>query len=303
MIKITINIALLLICIATISNANEFNLRDFKYDASTVYSIKLTNGDLITGLITEIFDDGEGYSLRIKTELGNAVIFDNQIYDIYIKSREYKHAHRVFLMPTAEPIGKDYFIGSYELVLFMAGFGISDIFSFTAARSFIPTIASRYQISNFNAKFTLYKLAFTEVAKSVSIALGGNYMLINHNNQLLHIYNSTSVDFGRTMLTANIFYKAGNKEFHDIYFDTYYVDMYYPNGAFGLGLGLDTKFPRRNDIHFIGELWNIDVMNPTKSALMLGLRICNTSISADFGFSFFTQPFIAPFASFVWTPF
>jgi hypothetical protein len=36
---------------------------------------------------------------------------------------------------------------------------------------------------------------------------------------------------------------------------------------------------------------------------MLGLRVSNTAVSADFGMAFFTAPAIAPYFGFSWTPF
>jgi len=241
--------------------------------------------------------------LKIKTEIGNATIYDEQIFDIIMKIKEYKNAHRVFLMPTAEPIGSQHYLGNFELVMFQLGFGISDFFSFHASRTFIPLVTSQQQITNFNAKFSIFKMGFEENARSISFALGGNYALVNYNNPIVNIFGTTSIDFGRTLLTANVLYKSGARDYYDVYFEEYYFQLYYPNGAFGIGLGLDSKLPNRNDLHIIGEIWNIDITRPTHTAILLGLRYCNTSFSADFGFAFFTQPFVAPFASFVWTPF
>jgi hypothetical protein len=107
----------------------------------------------------------------------------------------------------------------------------------------------------------------------------------------------------RTSLTAAIFYKGGSKDIYRIRMANNALDLTYGDGAFGLGLGLDTKLSRMHDLHFIGELWNSDATKPTNTGVLLGLRLCNSSFSADFGLSFFTQPFIAPFCSFVWTPF
>jgi hypothetical protein len=280
-----------------------YDLKGFEPDDKTVYMVKLNNGDMLTGLITDVFTDEAGMGIKIRTEIGNAVIYDDQIYDIIMKIKEYKHASRIFIMPTAEPISSNHYLGAFELVLFQLGVGISDYFSFTAARSVLPTVAPRQQISNFDAKVSVYKMGFEKNARSLSFAIGGNLAFINHNNQLWHTYLNTTVDFGRTLITANVFYKAGARDYYDVHFDQYDYQLYYPDGSFGLGLGFDSKFPKRNDLHVIGEVWNIDVARPTHTMILLGLRICNTTFSADFGLMFFTQPFVAPFASFVWTPF
>jgi hypothetical protein len=68
-------------------------------------------------------------------------------------------------------------------------------------------------------------------------------------------------------------------------------------------MGIDTEISGRHGLHFIGELWNSDVNQPTNSGVLLGLRLFNSGFSADFGVAFFMQPFVAPFASFVITPF
>jgi hypothetical protein len=274
----------------------------FEPERELVYLIRLTNGDLLTGIVVDVLDTEDGKALKVKTEIGTALIYANQISSIYPKTNEYKHSHRAFLLPTAEPIGSHIFAGDFELVFLMAGFGISDIFSFTAGHSFIPFVPARHQLTNFNAKFTLYKMYFEEGPESFSLALGGNFAYANHNNRLAHLYGAATVDFGKTMLTANVFYKLGYENFYDIYFEQYLFNLIYPNGAFGIGLGLDSRLPGRSDLHVIGELWNIDVTRPTNTAIMLGLRFAGKDFSADFGLALFTQPFIAPFMSFVWTP-
>ncbi len=295
-------VLLLFLLITQIASA-VYDLKDFEADEQTVYSVKLNNGDMITGVITKIFTEEGSRGIKIKTEIGNAVIYDDQIFDILLKVKEYKHANRIFLMPTAEPISSNHYLGSFEVLFFQMGLGISDYFSLTAGRTMLPTIASSQQISNIDAKISLYKMAFTKNARSLSFALGSNLAFINHNNKLWHLYFNTTVDFGRTLITTNVIYKAGALNYYDIHFNQYDYQLTYPNGAFGLGLGFDSKFPNRNDLHVIGEIWNIDVTHSANTLIMLGLRMCNTSFAADFGFAFFTQPFITPFASFVWTPF
>jgi hypothetical protein len=100
-----------------------------------------------------------------------------------------------------------------------------------------------------------------------------------------------------------MFYKAGSDDYYKVRMGANSIDMNYADGSFGLGIGIDSRFSSMHDLHFIGELWNSDVTRPTHSAVMLGLRLCSSNFSADFGLSFFTQPFVAPFCSFVWTPF
>ena len=268
------------------------------------YYIRLTNGDEISGYVYELINNPEhGEGLKIQTELGKAEIFASEIAEIHSDSDFYRHNHRLFLLPTADPISSNHFIGDFELLFFYFGFGISDIVSITGGRTIIPGISSKEQVSALDGKITLYNTTFAPYAKSFSLALGGNLTFLNNNNKLSHLYGAGTITFNRSAITASLFVKTGNADFNRLYFGVNAIDMKYANGSWGLALGLDTRFSQRNDLHFIGELWNSNVMSPSNSGVLLGLRLCNTSFSTDFGIAFFTQPFAAPFASFVWTPF
>jgi len=281
-----------------------FNVSKIKPSYETQYIIKLINGDIISGNIVEVNDQGSAEkSIKVKTEIGTATVYSSQIYDIMFKSDEYRHQHRVFLMPTAEPIANDFFVGDFELLFLYAGFGISDIASFTFGTTIIPFIPAKEQISSIDAKFTVYETDFDSLARNVSLAVGANMGYANAGNKIFNLYAVGTVNFGRTSLTGNIFYKAGSPDVYDFYLQNNLTELYYPNGTFGIGLGVDSKLPKRNDIHIIGEIWNFDVNRPSHSAIFLGVRICNTTFSADFGFALFTQPYLLPFTSFVWTPF
>lgn len=266
--------------------------------------IRLKNGDIITGVITDVFNsENEGLGIKILTELGKATIYNNQIVDVRIKDEYYRHNHRVFLLPTANPIKNNHFVGSFELLFLYFGAGISDFFSITAGRTIVPQVTFSQQISLINAKFTFLTMEFDSVARMVSLALGGNLGFANHNNRFQHLYVVSTVKLYKTELTGSVYYKVGSDDFNFIIYGNNIQELKYPNGSFGLGLGIDTEIPRMKGLHFIGELWNIDVERPTNTAIMLGLRLCNTAVSADFGLALFTQPYIFPFVSFVWTPF
>ena len=93
------------------------------------------------------------------------------------------------------------------------------------------------------------------------------------------------------------------RTFTTVKFDDNTINMKYENGNVGIALGLDTRIGSSRTLHFIGELWNSNITKPTNTAVLLGLRLAGQSVSADFGLAFFTQPFAAPFMSFVFTPF
>lgn len=279
-------------------------LEEIPANKNIKYVIKLENGDIITGYVAEFLsapEEGEG--IKFSTDLGLATIYESQIQLIVRESDYYRHSHRVFLLPTAEPIGDDYFIGAFELGFAYLGAGVGDMFSFTAGRSLIPGIRSDQQISVLNGKATLLQMPLGKTADKLSFALGGNLAFINHDNRLIHLYGTCTVKFHRSAITASVFNKLGSANYNRLNFGHNFVEMRYQDGAFGIGLGLDTKFKNVHGLHFIGELWNSNVTKPTNTAVFLGLRLAKYNFSSDFGLSFFTQPFVAPFASFVWTPF
>lgn len=286
--------------------ADESLLDNILPNKNILYVIKLKNGDLISGYVVEMVNHPEeGEGVKFSTELGTATIYGNQIELIKTYFDYYKHKHRIFLQPTAEPIGGDHFVGNFELLMFYAGFGIYDIASVTVGRTLIPSniSTSNQQLSVLNTKFTIFEMPLESPARKLSFAMGANLGFINDANRLVHFYGVGTFSMSRSNFSAVMFYKAGSKDRYPVRMGVNTLEMYYADGSFGLGIGIDSKFSTLHDLHFIGELWNSDVTRPTHSAVMLGLRLCSSNFSADFGLSFFTQPFIAPFCSFVWTPF
>ncbi|MFP4370360.1 MAG: hypothetical protein ACLFR2_12345 [Candidatus Kapaibacterium sp.] len=268
------------------------------------YQVRLKNGDILTGYILEMENDPEeGEGFRFQTYIGTALIFESQIEEIRLFKDSYRHKHRVFLLPTADPIGDDHFIGAFELAFFYAGFGIGDIVSITAGRSVVPTIPGEDQVSLMNLKATVYDYEFETMEGGVAIALGGNLAFINNDNRLIHSYAVSTFRGAKSRLTGAVFYKMGSRDIYTLRFNNEIVDMIYTDGSFGIALGLDTRISDRHGLHVIGELWNNDINSPTNTGIMLGLRLSNTNFAADFGMSFFTQPLVLPIASFSWTPF
>lgn len=296
------HISLLLLQTST-AICDEGILDNIQPDKSKIYIVRLLSGDILSGYIVEIVSNSEnGEGIRLSTEIGTATIFEDQILEMRELKEYYRHNHRIFLLPTANPIESNHFIGNFELLMFYAGAGISDIVSITAGRTFIPNIRSDQQITVGDIKFTIGTMEFNSKER-LTAAVGTNLGFINHDNRLLHFYISNTLTLNRSAVTAVVFYKAGSNDHNRVKLGNNYLDLWYPDGSFGIGLGLDTRFTQSHDLHFIGELWNSDVTKPTNTAVMMGLRLCSTKFSADFGLSFFTQPFVAPFCSFVWTPF
>ena len=278
--------------------------KDTKIVENKKYYLRLVNGDILTGEIVEIFiDDTEGEAIKIKTAIGTATVYGKQIASFRLLEDSYRQTHRIFLMPTAEPIGNNHFIGAFEGVFLYAGVGW-EFLSVTAGRTFVPTVSASEQFSLITTKATVYHADNEGMPGGVSIAVGGSLAFLNAKNQIQNIFANATFTMTRTRLTGLLFYKAGNESFFTASAGTIgSVNVKYPNGAFGLGIGLDTKLTEWNDLHFIAEGWNNDIQVPFNSAALIGIRIGNTSISADFGIIAFTAPAFVPFMSFAWTPF
>ncbi len=284
-------------------SANVFSNSYIEPD-SLEYVVRLKNGDILTGKIVEILDESDnGGGIKLQTFLGAPVIYYKEIAEIYPKILSDRTKNRIFIMPTGDAIGRDHFIANYELALFYAGFGIMDILSVTVGRSFIPTVMNHDQISLINAKATIFRMFWENTPGGMAIALGGNLMFINNKNNISHLYTSVNFTGERTDINGIVFLKTGNQDFYTARFGRELYDFIYENGSFGVGVGIKTKFSERHGLYFVGELWNINVAKVTNTAIMLGLRLQNSRFSGDFGFAFFTVPYIFPVASFSWTPF
>jgi hypothetical protein len=288
---------------SVISYSQNFDFKGVWVDFSAIYVVRLNNGDILTGKVLKIDSSSEkGVFMKFETMLGNPLIYQNEVVDFYLKDNSNRQRHRTFIMPTAFPIGDDLFISNYELAFFYAGFGVYDILSVTGGRSAIPTLLPGQQISVINAKLTLINIEWDNIPGGMKMALGGNLTFINDKNRLSHIYGNVTFYGDRTDITANIYTKTGAEDYYQPRFNNELIDMTYENGAFGIGLGITTKISERHGFYFLGELWNNNIAKMTSTALLGGLRVCNSNFSADFGLLFFTVPYIFPVVNFVWTP-
>lgn len=284
--------------------AESSKFENLKLGEEYTYIIRLKNGDMISGHITEETEnESQGKGIILSTELGLATIFENQISEIELHTDLYKHSHRIFLMPSAEPISSDHFVGLFELALLYGGVGITDYLSITAGRSLLPDTRSQDQFTLFNVKISSPKIDLDSLYGYLTFAVGMNWATLNDANKFVHYYAVGTFTGHKSKISGGIYYKAGNDYFYPIRLYDRIYRLEYEDGAFGINLGLDTKFSTRHDLHFIAELWNNDIMKPTNTAVLLGFRMANSTFSSDFGITFFTQPFVVPFVSFTWTPF
>ena len=164
-------ISLVLFLSTTDIYAEDGVLKNVLPDTEKEYVIRMENGDILSGYVTEMLSDPDaGDGMRFKTEIGTAVIYEYQILEIRPVKKNYRHNHRVYFLPTAEPIGDNHFVSVFELLFLYGGFGISDWFSFTAGHSMIPGIRSDDQITSANAKFTFFNHPIDEDGHVLSIA-------------------------------------------------------------------------------------------------------------------------------------
>ncbi|MES2766569.1 MAG: hypothetical protein V4642_11905 [Bacteroidota bacterium] len=286
-----------------ISQAQYVEFDELQESEVTEYILRLTNGDILTGKIVEITDDEGEPFLKLKSAIGTATIYQNQIVEIRLKEEYYRHNHRIFIMPTAEPIGDNHFVGLFELLFAYAGVGIYDVGSITVGRTLVPGIPASDQLTIYNAKATVYTIPDKDTKGGLHFAIGANVATIGKET-LSNIYGVATLVGERSRLTGMLFFKSSGSDVFDINLGRYgMATAQYATGSVGIGIGADAKFSTRYDTHVIAELWNNDVARPTNTAVLLGLRQANSDISMDFGLAFFTQPAVAPFVSFTWTPF
>ena len=268
------------------------------------YIVRLSNGDLLSGKLTEFIESDErGEGIRLKTMLGEAVIYESEIKNILTYEENFRHDHRVFIMPTAEPIGNNHFIGAFDLLFFYGGFGITDYFSATIGRTTVPGLYEGQQGFMMNLKSTVYQQYWESMYGKFSLAVGYNLAFLNDDNRFTHLYLASTFRLRRTGFTMDVYYKSGSKDYYELSIQDEFHPFVYEDGTFGLGLGVDTKFSDRHGLYFISELWITDVYDPGQSAATAGLRVANSAFAADFGLALFPSPGIMPYMSFVWTPF
>ncbi|MEJ5286037.1 MAG: hypothetical protein CH6_4203 [Candidatus Kapaibacterium sp.] len=267
------------------------------------YIFRLTTGDVIEGMVQSFEKDEDGEGISFESEIGVGSLYFFQIVEAIECSKYYKYSHKYFLLPTAVGIGKNHFVGLLEMFFLYAGTGITDYFSITAGRSLLPFAYSNQQISLINVKGSLPKVEFEDIFRELHLAFGGNIGFANNNNRFIHFYGVATALFFKTSLSASLFYKMGTGDLYTIRYGVNSIDVNYPDGSFGIALGVDSRLPNYREIHIIGELWNIDVARPTNSGLFIGLRFANAHFCSDFGIAWFTQPFVVPIVNFVWTPF
>ncbi len=273
-----------------------------KVKVSQEYVITLTNGDVVSGEVSEFVNSKEfGEGIKIEMELGKATIYEDQIKNISPLVEYYRHDSRSLILPTAYPIKNNHYIGATELMLANAGFGLFDFVSISGMHSFVPVKNMTGQAWYLNAKFTVFNDKIDESLGNFAIAPGINYAKLGSGNEVCHLFSSFSLDFGSTVISSNLFYKLSGGDFYSYRLDANLWNFSYPDGAFGLSFAIDKELSEKGPHLFI-EIVNGEVNDYKKTAIASGIRFYNRNFAADFGL-FLVGGYPIPVMQFFWTPF
>jgi hypothetical protein len=279
---------------------------EIRLDPDRQWYVRLVTGDVLTGPILNVERDEQGYAIRIGAVIGRAKIYVKEIAWLEVRDRSYRQRHRAFIMPTAEPIRNDHFVGLWELGFLYGGAGIGDIASITAGRTFVPGLAAADQVSHVNVKATLYDApnGIVETGRQYYAAgFAGSWL--GSSNFMGHVYGVATFTGVRSQVSTMFFAKVSGDDFYTVNGGTLFnaFNVNYPTGSVGIGLSMDARLPDFHDLHVIGELWNNDLTRPANTMVFLGVRTANEHVSLDFGLAVVSAPAVIPMVSFCWTPF
>lgn len=264
--------------------------------------VRLTTGDQLRGILVARLQRDTVDAIKLQTEIGIATIDLAQIVEMRLLDEAYRHAWRLLLMPTAEPIRTNHSIFSLELMTVGAAVGIGDVGSVLLVRSIIPGLPSHHQLSVINAKATLLQADYQQLDGYVTLAVGGNLAWVNASNRLQHLWAAGTFTRIRSRLTLMTFYNLSDRDVYDVYAGTFgSAVMRYARNAVGFGIGLDVQMPARDDLHVLAELWNSDLARPYQTMVAIGVRLANTALALDAGFAVSSQ-IILPLVALSWTP-
>ncbi len=261
---------------------------------SLLYIVQMESGDRFRGNLVGYTDS----TVTIETEFGPVTVRKTLIERfIPVDGPQLKSPFH-FFMPTAAPLGRGGFISNYELGFWQAGVGLGNGATITGAMSTLPGVPLSNQIYHAGVKFTVERSPESE------LAIGAAYTFLTTDYPYAHIFGVMTVPLGTGRYSAMIFYKvSGNIEapiaVQAFDFDTTRFTVFY-TGSVGVAFGFDTPAFGREDIRWVGEIWNNDVTQPQNTVSMLGVRLLNDRLSADFGIALFTAPFIVPVTKFSW---
>jgi hypothetical protein len=279
--------AVLLILTATASAQDREALR---------YIVQMKSGDSFRGNLVDHTDS----TVTVVTEFGRIVVRKSLVEEFIPLDGPYRKRPLHFLMPSASPAGPGVFVSNYELGFWYAGIGLGYGATITAGATLVPSIPLGKQLYHAGAKFTL------ERSEQMELALGAAYTFITTDHPYGHVYAVGTFPLGSARYSAMLLYKATGEDAAHIAIapfggDTTDFTVYY-DGAIGASFGFDAPAFGRDDMMWVGEIWNNDLRKPQNTVSMIGIRVMNETLSADFGLALFTAPFIVPVFSMAWRP-
>lgn len=284
---------------------DDAELEAMEIEPGVEYYIRLTSGDVLTGLLAEIAIDEKGARAQIVTSVANITVYASDIAWIGTREQAHRSRNRGFIVPTAEAIGRDFYIGVIEAAIPTIGFGLFDVGSVVLARSFIPGLTMRDQLSLVNLKATVYEGENGLVESGRQFyAVGINGTWLGDVNFIGHLYGVGTFTGTRSRVSSVVFAKAFGRDDYTVNLGTLGSAFRFPyaNGTFGIGLMIDVRFPEFHDLHAMAELWGVDLARPAQSVFVLGLRKVSTSTTMDFGLGLFPGGALAPVFNFAYTP-
>ncbi len=256
------------------------------------YIVQMQSGDSFRGNLVDYTDS----TVTLVTEFGRVVVPKQLVSSFIPVDGPYLRPSHHFLMPTASPSGPGGFLSNYELGFLYGGFGLGYGATITAGATVVPGIALRSQLFHVGAKFTL------ERSREFELAVGATYTFITLDYPYAHIYGVGTFPLGEGRYSAMLFYRAAGEQEAPIAlqafnYDTTRFTLFY-TGSLGGALGFDAPAFGRDDMFWFGEIWNNDFTKPENTVSVLGVRVKNDVLSADFGLAIFSAPFIVPVTSF-----
>ena len=262
---------------------------------SLEYLVVLKGGDTFRGNVVS-YDDS---TVTVRTEF-NKIRLPKSAIDEFVKiNGRYSRRPHHFLMPSASPNGPGGFISNYELGFFYGGFGIGEAATITAGMTTVPGFSLSSQLYHIGTKVTV------EQTDDIALAVGATYTFFTTREPYAHLYGVGTFPVGTGRFSTMILYKVSGGERAPVRLDGFGNDttrftLFY-EGALGVALGFDAPLLGRDDMMVFAEIWNNDVTRPSNTASVLGVRLFNEDLSADFGVALISGPIVLPITSFTWT--
>ncbi len=261
---------------------------------SLPYIVQMESGDRLRGNLLGHTDS----TVTILTEFGPLTLRKSLVARFILADGPQLKGPLHFFMPSASPNGPGGFISNYALGFWYAGIGLGNGATITGGMSTIPGIPLSSQIYHAGVKITV------ERSDQYDLAIGAGYTFLSTDYPYAHIFAVSTIPVGTGRYSVMLFFKVSGDDQAPISVQAFDLDttrftIFY-TGSTGLALGFDTPAFGREDVRWVGEIWNNDITQPQNTTSMLGARFLNDRFTADFGVALFSAPFIVPVTRFTY---